>query len=100
MKPIPDPVLLDIRVKPRAKRAGILGRHGSALKVAVRAAPERGRANAELVQVLAQALGLPAAAFELVAGATSQDKRVRGLRCNGRGSVAPHRRGGRAGVDL
>jgi uncharacterized protein (TIGR00251 family) len=77
MKPIPDPVLLDIRVKPRAKRAGILGRHGSALKVAVRAAPERGRANAELVQVLAQALGLPAAAFELVAGATSQDKRVR-----------------------
>jgi len=77
MKPHPDAVLLDIRVKPRAKRAGLLGRHGGALKVAVRAAPERGRANEELVQVLAEALDLPASAFELVTGATSQDKRLR-----------------------
>jgi len=78
MKPQPsETVLLEIRVKPRAKRAGLLGRHGLALKVAVRAAPERGRANEELVRVLAEALDLPATAFVLVAGATSQDKRLR-----------------------
>lgn len=77
MKPTPDGVVLEIRVKPRAKRAGLLGRHGGALKIAVRAAPERGRANEELLQVLASALDLPASAFELVAGATSQTKRLR-----------------------
>jgi hypothetical protein len=69
--------LLAVRVKPRAKRVGLLGWHGGALKVAVRAAPERGHANDELVALLAAALGLPTAAFQIVAGASSQSKRVR-----------------------
>jgi uncharacterized protein (TIGR00251 family) len=69
--------ILDVRVKPRAKRAGLLGRHGNGIKLAVRAAPERGRANAELVQLLAEALKVDASAVEVVSGATSQDKRVR-----------------------
>jgi uncharacterized protein len=73
----PASVLLAVRVKPRAKRAALLGWHGGALKLAVRAAPERGRANEEVVSLLAQALGLPTDAVTLVAGGTSQSKRVR-----------------------
>ena len=77
--PPPDPgersVLL-VRVKAQARRAGILGRHGAGIKVAVRAAPERGRANQELLQVLAAALGIEADALELVRGAASQDKHL------------------------
>ncbi len=69
--------ILTVRVKPRAKRAGLLGRHGGGIKVAVRAAPERGRANAELVELLVEVLKLDAGAVEVVSGATSQDKRVR-----------------------
>jgi uncharacterized protein (TIGR00251 family) len=69
--------LLAVRVKPRAKRAGLLGWHGEALKVAVRAAPERGRANEELLETLATALGVTSSALEIAAGATAQDKRVR-----------------------
>jgi hypothetical protein len=69
--------ILQLRVRPRAREAGLLGRHGEALKVAVRSAPERGRANAELLQLLAQLLALPAKSLELVAGSGSQDKRVR-----------------------
>jgi hypothetical protein len=69
--------MLEVRIKPRAKRPGLLGWHGEALKIAVRAAPERGRANAEVVSLVAQALGLPAAAVEITSGATSQDKRLR-----------------------
>ena len=69
--------LLAVRVKPRAKRAGLLGWHGESLKVAVRAAPERGRANEELLDILSEALGLPSSALEIAAGATAQDKRVR-----------------------
>jgi uncharacterized protein (TIGR00251 family) len=72
-----DSFLLEVRVKPRAKRAGLLGWHGDALKVAVRAAPQRGKANAELLQILADALELPGTALAVVAGSTSQDKRIR-----------------------
>jgi uncharacterized protein (TIGR00251 family) len=69
--------VLVLRVKPRAKRAGLVGWHGEALKLAVRAAPERGRANDEVLSVLAAALGVPVATLVLEAGAASQDKRVR-----------------------
>ena len=69
--------ILTVRVKPRAKRAGLLGRHGDGIKVAVRAAPERGRANAELVELLAEVLGVDASAIAVVSGVTSQDKRIR-----------------------
>ena len=74
--PIPALVLLAVRVKPRAKRAGLLGWHGGALKVAVRAAPERGQANEELRSLLSRVLGLPTDALQIVAGAGSQSKRL------------------------
>ena len=74
---VPPSVLLAVRVKPRAKRAGLLGRHGDALKVAVRAAPERGHANEEVLVVVARALGLPTDALAIVSGAGSQSKRLR-----------------------
>lgn len=76
--PAPDPASsLVLRVKPHAKRAGLVGWHGGALKLAVRAAPERGRANEEVIAVLAAALGVSADTIELESGAASQDKRVR-----------------------
>lgn len=74
--PVSSSVLV-LRVKPHAKRAGLVGWHGDALKVAVRAAPERGRANEEVLAVLAAALALAPDAIQLETGAASQDKRVR-----------------------
>ena len=73
----PLEALLAVRVKPRAARAGVLGRYGDGIKVAVRAAPEGGKANRELLQVLATALGLGSGALSIAAGAGAQDKRVR-----------------------
>jgi hypothetical protein len=73
----PPECILELRVKPRAKRAGLVGRHGKGFKLAVRAAPERGRANAELVSLLADLLGIDARAIDIAQGATSQDKQVR-----------------------
>jgi uncharacterized protein (TIGR00251 family) len=69
--------MIALRVSPRAKRAGLVGWHGAAIKIAVRAAPERGRANDEVLAVLAAALGVPAAALVLESGVASRDKRVR-----------------------
>jgi uncharacterized protein (TIGR00251 family) len=73
--------LLSVRVQPGARRAGVQGVHGEALKVAVSAPAQEGRANAAVVDLLREALGLKRSQVELAAGATSRDKLilVRGL---------------------
>lgn len=74
--------VLRVRVRPQAPRAGLDGEHGDgSLKVSVRAPPERGRANDEVVEVIAAALGLARAAVEVVGGGAARQKRVlvRGL---------------------
>ena len=49
---------------------------GEVLCVAVVAPPDRGRANAELCRLLADALGVDRRAVEVVGGSTSRDKTV------------------------
>jgi uncharacterized protein (TIGR00251 family) len=72
---------LMFRVVPSAGRSEIVGRYGDAWKVRVGAAPERGRANAELLNVLAKRLGVRAAELSIVSGHSARDKvvEVRGL---------------------
>jgi hypothetical protein len=65
---------LRLRVKPGARRTAIVGAHGGALKVSVAAAPEKGKANREVVELLASVLGLNASAVVIVSGETSRDK--------------------------
>jgi uncharacterized protein YggU (UPF0235/DUF167 family) len=69
--------ILALRVKPSAPRAALLGPHGDgALKVSVRAAPERGKANEEVCDLLAASLGLRRAAVAVVRGGAARTKRV------------------------
>jgi uncharacterized protein (TIGR00251 family) len=70
-------VVLAVRVQPGAARPGVVGRHGDAVKVRVAAAPEQGKANAALVELLAAELGVRRADVEVVAGRTNRTKRVR-----------------------
>ena len=74
-------LVLPVRAQPRARRAGILGEQNGALKVAVTAPPEDGRANQALAEVLREALRVKRSQVELLSGATSRDKRflIRGL---------------------
>jgi uncharacterized protein (TIGR00251 family) len=65
---------LALRVAPGARRTEVLGRHGDGWKVSVAAPPERGRANAELVRLLARELAVPAARDTVVRGAAARDK--------------------------
>jgi uncharacterized protein (TIGR00251 family) len=73
--------LLPVRAQPGARKAGVLGEQAGALKVAVTAPPEDGRANRALAEVLHQALGLRRSQVELLRGETSRDKTflIRGL---------------------
>ncbi len=69
---------LAVKVVPGARRAAIVGWLGDALKVAVTAPPERGRANHAVAMLLADAL---TAEVILVQGPASPRKvfEVRGL---------------------
>jgi uncharacterized protein (TIGR00251 family) len=67
--------LLPVRAQPGARKAGIVGEQAGALKVAVTAPPEDGRANKALLELLREALGLKRSQIELVSGQTSRDKR-------------------------
>ena len=67
---------LRVRVAPGARRSAVVGRHGDAWKLRVHGAPERGRANAEVVDLLAGVLGLPTRDVRIVSGHTARDKIV------------------------
>jgi uncharacterized protein YggU (UPF0235/DUF167 family) len=53
-----------------------VGRHGDAWKVRVTAAPERGRANDAVVELLAARLELPERSITIVSGHAGLDKIV------------------------
>ncbi|MBL6749353.1 MAG: DUF167 domain-containing protein [Nevskia sp.] len=68
--------LLEVKVSPKASRDALLGWLGGTLKVAVTAAPERGKANAAVESLLAEALSLPRSAVRVIAGGAARNKRV------------------------
>jgi uncharacterized protein (TIGR00251 family) len=76
LKPVAGGTRLRVRVKPGARKTAIGGAHGGALRIAVAAVAERGKANRAVVEALAEALGLPASSVTIVSGKTSQDKVV------------------------
>jgi uncharacterized protein (TIGR00251 family) len=67
-------VRLRLRVKPGARDDRLLGAHDGSLKLEVRAAPERGRANAAVVRLLATSLSRPTVDIEITAGSTGRSK--------------------------
>ena len=70
-------VSVNVRAQPRSSRAGIDGLFGAdALKVRIRSAPVDGKANKELIGVLADAFGLPKSAVVFKGGETSKTKRL------------------------
>lgn len=68
-------VILPVRAQPGARVNAVRGEHQGALKVAVTQAPEKGKANRAVIEVLSKALGLSRSQFTLLCGETSHDKR-------------------------
>jgi len=66
--------MLVVKVVPGASRDAIAGRLGDALKIRVAAAPERGKANQAVIQLLADALGLKPAQITVLSGHTQPRK--------------------------
>ena len=77
VKPAGDGILLELEVVPGSREsrfpAGFNPWRGR-LEAKVRAPPEEGQANAELCQLVAEALGVAAAAVRVSSGQTSRRK--------------------------
>ena len=67
-------ITLTLHIQPGAKKTAVAGRHGDALKIRLAAPPVDGKANAALLEFIADALGLPKAAVKLKSGHTSRRK--------------------------
>ncbi len=66
-----------IHVVPNAKIDNVVGEHGGAIKIKLRAPAVEGKANAALISFLADRLKVPARTIALVRGQKSRDKLVR-----------------------
>jgi len=69
--------ILTVKAQPRAKTPGVEELGPDDFRVHVRAAPDKGRANAEIVERLAAHLGVPRSRLTLVRGAASSRKQFR-----------------------
>lgn len=69
-------VRIRVRVQPKARRSAIDGTHGDALRVRLTAPPVDGKANAALIALLSQELGVARSAVSIVLGEGSRDKVV------------------------
>ncbi|MGA8297005.1 MAG: DUF167 domain-containing protein [Acidimicrobiales bacterium] len=70
-------IVLRLAVQPGAGRSVVTGRRGDALAVRVAPPPLDGRANAAVVELVADLFGVSRSEVELVSGERSRQKRLR-----------------------
>ena len=66
-----------VHVIPNAKMDKVVGKHGDAIKIKLRAPAIEGKANAALRRFMAEKLGIPQRAIVLERGERSRDKVIR-----------------------
>ena len=67
---------LTLHIQPGARKTDGVGLHGDALKIRLAAPPVDGKANAALLEFIANRLGLAKSAVNLIGGQTSRRKIV------------------------
>ena len=66
-----------VRVHPRAKKNGITGELGDALKLSLTTPPIEGRANEACIEFFAKLLKVPRSSVTIASGQTSRNKVIR-----------------------
>ncbi len=72
----PSGYTLSVRVQPRASRNRVSGLRDGFLRVSVTAPPQDGRANAAVLELLADTLGVAKSSLRIVRGHSARDKSV------------------------
>ncbi len=70
-----DGSALYVKAHPGSRREGIDGVHDGMLKIAVSAAPEKGKANKAIAKILAKRLGVAPSSVVLLSGDSQKKKR-------------------------
>lgn len=69
-------VVLSVRTQPGSSKNRIIGEYGGRLKLAVTAAPEKGKANKAVIELLADALHTNESSLRIISGESSRDKKI------------------------
>lgn len=70
-----DGVILPVKAQAGARRNAVRGEQTGMLKVSVTQAPEKGKANQAIIEVLAKTFDLKRSQIELVSGEAASQKR-------------------------
>ncbi len=76
----PQGIVLLVKVQPRSSKAGIGGEIGGRLKIKLSSPPIEGKANKELIELVAKRLKIAKSAVSLVKGEKGKEK---SLLCKG-----------------
>ena len=80
IKQTKDGVVIDFEVTPGAKVTVVPSGYSvwrKRVEVKLRAPPEKGKANEELIEALADLFGVPSASIEITSGATNSRKSIK-----------------------
>jgi uncharacterized protein len=69
-------ITVTLHVQPNARKSGIAGLHGDALKIRIAAPAVDNKANSALIEFLGETLGVPKSAIAIRHGATGRRKVV------------------------
>jgi len=69
--------VITVRVCPRSQKPRVVEDAGGCYKVYVSAAPEKGKANKQVVKILARHLGLRKTSLEIIRGQSSREKLIK-----------------------
>jgi uncharacterized protein (TIGR00251 family) len=70
-------ITINVKVVPGSSRDRVVGKYGDGIKVQVSAAPEKGKANAAVAEILSTFFGVKASEVALIRGAANSRKQFR-----------------------
>lgn len=76
LKKTPEGVIIAIKVTPKSHKNEIIGWENHEIKIRIRAIPEKGHANNEVIHFLAKLLNISLSSLTLVSGTTSRHKKI------------------------
>lgn len=70
-------MILKIKVKPNSRKNEVSVENAFSLKIKIKAVPEKGKANKELINFLSEIFEVPKSFIQIINGESSPNKRVK-----------------------
>ena len=70
-------ITIQVKITPNSSKNAIIGWREEVLCIRIKAVPEKGRANEELIEFLSEQLHIPKSNIEIVSGHTSRRKKLK-----------------------